>query len=179
MCPAIVLSHLCLQSSYLPIILAYYGEYLVPVLLLRLLWAWFGSDPGICQSCGALNCTELSLCFLLRSFCWWAGPAVRSDVCPQPTAGAKVEHFVWLSFLLPGAGVILEWCWPISRLLVYFHACDATLDGFLLRSGWRGRFTGGHRGRVPVFATYDQFCCGRGPIAIVCGWAGSCSYQCI
>ena len=34
----------------------------------------------------ALNCRVLSL----GGFDWWVGPAVRPDVCPQPTVGATV-----------------------------------------------------------------------------------------
>lgn len=38
----------------------------------------------------AANYRALPLYCLLRSFCWWAGPSVRPDVCPQPIAGAVI-----------------------------------------------------------------------------------------
>lgn len=35
----------------------------------------------------------------------------------QPIAGA-----MWLPFLLPGAGITLEWFWPLSGLLAHCQA---------------------------------------------------------
>lgn len=61
---------------------SYSGQSLVP--------ASVESDHVFVRAVVALNCRALSLCCLLKSFCWWAEHAVIPDVCPQPIAGAVV-----------------------------------------------------------------------------------------
>ena len=74
----------------------------------------------------ALNCRVLSLDCPLRGFSWWVGPAIRSDVCPQPSevglvcmvifpCPQKRSHFgavlapIEVSYALPGLWHCFGW----------------------------------------------------------------------
>ena len=98
----------------------------------RFPWAYIEPDQAFARDAVALNCRMLSLCRPLRGFCWWAGPAVRPDVCPQSAAGSAVGVvYVVISPLPPGQESLLV---PLApRGAVY------TLPGW-----WQ------HFGRVPA-----------------------------
>ena len=114
------LSHFCLQSSHLQWLSFLIVSGVCPCFVSGPVWSYLGpqlSQNRCLQDVVALNCRAFSMFCPLRSFYWWAGPIVRPDVCLQPTAGA-----LWLPSLLPGAGVTLEWFWPLSKLLAHFQA---------------------------------------------------------
>ena len=58
-----------------------------PGAILGLTWV----RPAFARPAVLVNYRAVSLCCPLRNFCWWAGSAIRLDVCPQPTSGAIVE----------------------------------------------------------------------------------------
>lgn len=99
---------------------------------------------------------------------------VRSDVCPQLTAGVEVELVGVIIFLSPwgrsNSGVVLT-CIGATCTLPCSWCCFVWI---LLSPDRRGGFTGGCEGRASVFARYERVRCGKGPVAIVGSCTGSC-----
>lgn len=141
--PLFWLSHFCLQSYHLfwlslPVLdrvlyLCCYCDSLGPP------WAWIESDHVFTRVSVILNHRALSLCCSLRSFSWWAGPAVRLIVCPLPTAG--YDCYGWLSShllrqksLWNGAGPCCG-CLHTARLAGSFwiDSCHGYVGGFVHR----------------------------------------------
>ena len=88
---------LVVSNGSLCLLWAVFGPYVVsgPV------WAALGLREVrqvFARTAGAPNYRVPSLYYTLRSFCWWTGPTVRPDVCPQPTAERQLD---WLSGYLP------------------------------------------------------------------------------
>ena len=103
----------------------------------------------------------LSLCCPLRSLCWWAGPAVRPDVCPQPIAGVAVGLVCVVIFFSP---------WERSHFARVLTPAGAAcmlpglwhhLGGLLPRVWWRQWVCLGAWLDVPARSMLVH--CGRGP----------------
>ena len=107
----------------------------------------------------APNCRVLFLCGPLSGFHWCTGPTVRPDVCPQPTTRTVVRLVCVVMFpLSPEQESTVEWCWPLSWLLVPSQAYSTTLDGLWPRADWRGR---SWKNRGTGYMVLARFVCWR------------------
>ena len=140
---------------------------LVPVLLVNHSRAAFSLSwvrSGVFQSSVSPNCRVLSLCCPLKSLHWWAGPAVRLYVCPQPPVGVTVRLVSVVIIPSPQERSCFEVVLTPVR-----SAC--TLPRLWGSFGWtpiKGMLEGAsprkntEAGHV-VLAGFAQICCGRRP----------------
>ena len=84
----------------------------------------------------ATNYRGLPLCCPHAAFLMGRA-AIRPDVCPWPTAEALGELVCVVISPHPVVGVILEWFWPLIKLLAHCQVCATYLDVFLRRVCWR------------------------------------------
>lgn len=87
----------------------------------------FGLDQAFSRNTVALNYRALSLCCVLRSFSFSVMPALDQMSAPSPLLGPQGNWSVWLTSPLPGVGVILEWCCPLSGLISHSQVCGIAL----------------------------------------------------
>lgn len=75
-------------------------------------WAYTESDHMSVRDAAELNWKLISLCCPLKSFLWWLRPAVRPNVCFQPTVRAATELESIIIFPSPWGsshlGVVLD-----------------------------------------------------------------------
>ena len=88
------------------------------------------------------SCRSLSLCYSLRSFYCWVGPADRPVVCPQLTTVESVCVVIYLPLSLRqksfGGGACPCWgCLHTARLVEHFRLTPA-------KAYWRGQSAGEH-----------------------------------
>lgn len=103
--------------------------------VLRLIWV----RPGIWQRCRS---TKLQGTFPMWSFNWWLGSVVRSNICPQVTAGAAFGLICVVIFASPwsreslqsGAGTFWGSCIPPDLCYCFGWILDKRI---LKRLYWR------------------------------------------